>query len=97
VSYWDDKTVARYTIDHTAKKLVLRQVVADTGGNPSIYNGSVVFNPDGKSFYVVNVYDRTGYRAGNVQRYTIDHATGKVMPQEYMPAGFQPVALAIAK
>ena len=60
-----------------------------------IYNGSVVFNLNGESFYVVNVYDSTGFQAGNAQRY--DYATGNMMPQEYVSAGFQPVALAIVK
>jgi hypothetical protein len=45
----------------------------------------------------VNVHDRTGFQASNVQRYTIDPATGKVTPQEYVLAGLQPVVLAIAR
>jgi 6-phosphogluconolactonase (cycloisomerase 2 family) len=94
-TYWDDKTVVVYTIDHAARKLVLRQTVVDTGGRPSTFNGSVMFNGVG-SFYVVNSVNQTGYQAGNVQRFTVD-AAGKVMAQEYVPAGYQAAALATAK
>jgi 6-phosphogluconolactonase (cycloisomerase 2 family) len=94
-TYWDDKTVVAYTIDHTVQKLVRRQIVADTGGEPSTYNGSVMFNDSG-TFYVVNIHDQTGYKAGDVQRYTMD-SLGKVTAQEYLSAGLQPAALAIAK
>jgi 6-phosphogluconolactonase (cycloisomerase 2 family) len=94
VTWWDQPhTVTAYTIDYAAKKLVLRQTIVDTGGEPSTHNGSVQFK-DSATFYVANIRSQ-GNQPGNVQRYTMDRI--KVTAQEYLSAGLQTAALAIAK